>query len=725
MRILLLIGPEERVLVPLEAVLGQSRDVLRESGVWYPEPEDQGKILMALVKGTAPRILNREKAPDLLVLSAARLGSALHTPDQLRHLREGLEQLGSELRIVSHLDNQSRALAGLYEAQVMAGRVAPLTREIGLCAQPDWWQACLTGSGDSARERAEALPFWLDYRALFAFWETGFGKGAVEIRPRPSDAAQEIEDLIGISLDPAVGQPAAASAASLARARQLNGLLWQVVARRGKPIPADVWRGMLEEIAVDGPLIDPGSLFPVAERFAVDNASLVAEHPQLTEALSPPEAAPEWQEADPGYGFRASQYLLAFMWRIDRAMRAPRRAEPAPAQPVAPNPILPPIAREKFASLAKSPFRPHNRIGSVDEEITALPYDMPPPRDLPAGSTGRVIVGCMKNEAPYILEWIAYHRAIGVDNFLIYTNGCEDGTDKILGRLQEMEVVQHRRNDDWKGKSPQQYALNRSLKEPLIEKAEWIIHIDVDEFINLRCGNGTLDDFFALVPGATNVAMTWRLFGHNGVTVFDDRFVIEQFDRASPKYCPKPHTVWGFKTMFRNIGAYGKISCHRPNKLDETFRDRVRWVNGSGQDMTDEARDRGWRNSRASVGYDLIQLNHYALRSADSFLIKRQRGRALHVDRSIGLNYWIRMDWCDHRDVTIQRNLPRLRAEYDRLLADDRLRQAHEDGVAWHRAKALALRQEPEFRELFEQAVKIRLTETERAAYALALDMES
>ncbi len=35
----------------------------------------------------------------------------------------------------------------------------------------------------------------------------------------------------------------------------------------------------------------------------------------------------------------------------------------------------------------------------------------------------------MKNEGPYIVEWIAYHRAIGVDNFLIYTNGCEDGTD--------------------------------------------------------------------------------------------------------------------------------------------------------------------------------------------------------------------------------------------------------------------------------------------------------
>ncbi|MFC3118420.1 hypothetical protein ACFOHS_09940 [Jhaorihella thermophila] len=151
----------------------------------------------------------------------------------------------------------------------------------------------------------------------------------------------------------------------------------------------------------------------------------------------------------------------------------------------------------------------------------------------------------------------------------------------------------------------------------------------------------------------------------------------------------------------------------------------MRWVNGSGQDMTREVARNGWRNSKKSIGYDLLQLNHYALRSAESFLIKRQRGRALHVDRSIGLNYWIRMDWSDHRDITIQRNIPRLRAEYDRLMADDRLRDLHRQGLDWHRAKADELHRIPEFEELYQQALKLRLNETERAAWALALDMES
>ena len=219
--------------------------------------------------------------------------------------------------------------------------------------------------------------------------------------------------------------------------------------------------------------------------------------------------------------------------------------------------------------------------------------------------------------------------------------------------------------------------------------------------------------------------MTWRLFGHNGVTRLQDKPVIAQFDRAAPKFCPKPHTVWGFKTMFRNMGVYQKISCHRPNKLVEAKRDAVKWVNGSGQDMTAEALDNGWRNSKKTIGYDLLQLNHYALRSAESYLVKRQRGRALHVDRSIGLNYWIRMDWNDHRDITIQRNLPRMNAELTRLLQDKQIKDLHEAGLRWHLEKAAELHQMPEFEDLYVRALEIDLTATERVAWALALDLES
>jgi hypothetical protein len=50
-----------------------------------------------------------------------------------------------------------------------------------------------------------------------------------------------------------------------------------------------------------------------------------------------------------------------------------------------------------------------------------------------------------------------------------------------------------------------------------------------------------------------------------------------------------------------------------------------------------------WRSTFETVGYDLVQLNHYAVRSAGSFLVKRDRGRVNQVDRDQGLAYWFRM----------------------------------------------------------------------------------
>ncbi|MCM2560961.1 glycosyltransferase family 2 protein [Lutimaribacter sp. EGI FJ00015] len=730
----------------------------------YITPEKQAALYNELAASLARDVETHK--PRALILSASQLGPSLARDSELARLRAMLAPLSDDIRIIAHVDEQGRALSRHYTQQVMEGRGASLDLELEMAGTRDWWDDALLDGHVIEPDKGQFLEvqcpaFWLDYQRLVTHWEGVFGPGSVTLRPYDEarfygeDATEELRAMFDIDDTLGRAQPgrpdAQPSAASLARSRQLNELILRLLARTDNVLPRQLWRKFHGEIAVPGDPIEPGELAEVSKSFEAQNKQLLKDHPALTPAtLKRDRARPGgWSEADPGNGYRASQYLLAFKWRIDKATREERKtkladlkalngktmtgdaptAAPAPVAEDGPSAaaqaIMPPLAVQNFHKLKDSSFRPHNKLGRVNDEESAPPYDPMPPRNLPKGSTGNVIVGCMKNEAPYIVEWVAYHRAMGVDTFLIYTNDCSDGTSEILDRLQEMGVLQHRNNDNWKGNSPQQYALNQALKEPVIKNADWIIHIDVDEFINVRCGNGTLDDFFAAVPDATNVAMTWRLFGHSGVHRLSDEFVIAQFDACAPKYCPKPHTVWGFKTMFRNIGAYAKISCHRPNKLGEAFENQVKWVNGSGKDMTREVAKNGWRSSKKSIGYDLLQLNHYALRSAESFLIKRQRGRALHVDRSIGLNYWIRMDWGDARDVTIQRNIPRLRAEYDRLMQDKVLARWHAKGLEWHRAKAEELHAMPEFEDLYQQAVKINLSGMERVAYALALDMES
>lgn len=57
--------------------------------------------------------------------------------------------------------------------------------------------------------------------------------------------------------------------------------------------------------------------------------------------------------------------------------------------------------------------------------------------------TRALIVTCMRDEGPFILEWLAHHKSIGFTDFLIYSNDCEDGTDQILDRLHEMREITH------------------------------------------------------------------------------------------------------------------------------------------------------------------------------------------------------------------------------------------------------------------------------------------
>ncbi|MEX0369740.1 MAG: glycosyltransferase family 2 protein [Tateyamaria sp.] len=792
MRIHLHIGLEQVGAERLQSVLAAKRDQLIGKGVLYarsPGNKNHTRLYMAVtdaahidplrynrgyITGDKQKVLHDQLAadlakevaqfsPDHLILSASQLGVSLVSRSELERLKALLTPLSSDIRIVAHIDEPARLLSRFYAEQIMEGRGTTLDQELALAGSTSWWADAL-GSAPTINAQAgvfienQAPPCWLDYAALERHWNAVFGEGALTFRAYDADAfasdtvteelraAFEIEATIGKASKSEL--PTLPSAAWLARGRQLNALILKVLAQEKRILPRQLWRSFVTEIQVDGDPIDPASLSAISKTFAAQCKEVAKAHKLPKDLFKTPRAKKQWTEADPTKGFRASQYLLGFMWRIDKATKEERKTKAADlarldgraAAEMATSPsrtqnndgltetaraLMPPLAVQNFEKLRASSFAPHNKLGAVNEEELAAAYAPIAKRTLPDGSSGNVIVGCMKNEAPYIVEWVAYHRAMGVDNFLIYTNDCTDGTSELLDRLQEMGVIQHRNNDEWKGNSPQQYALNQSLKEPVIRNADWIIHIDVDEFMNVRTGNGTLQDFFDAVPDATNVAMTWRLFGHNGVTELRDDFVIDQFDRCAPKYCPKPHTVWGFKTMFKNIGAYEKISCHRPNKLDPDFKSKVRWVNGSGKDMTKEVAENGWRSSKKSIGYDLLQLNHYALRSAESFLIKRQRGRALHVDRSIGINYWIRMDWSDFRDITIKRNLPRLRAEYDHLMQDKTLRKWHEKGLQWHRAKADELHANPEFQDLYDQALKVKLTETERVAYALALDMES
>ena len=325
------------------------------------------------------------------------------------------------------------------------------------------------------------------------------------------------------------------------------------------------------------------------------------------------------------------------------------------------------------------------------------------------------IVTTMKDEGPFILEWLAYHRAIGFDDVLVYTNDCSDGTDAMLELLQSKGIVQHRVNPYRSmGLKPQHAALQSAEQEDLIKKATWITCIDVDEFVNIKCGDGTLNCLFKAAPDANLISMTWRLFGNGDIHDFEDIPVTQQFFRCADKVARNPHQAWGFKTLFQNIGIFRKLGVHRPKGLNPQLWEKINWVNGSGAVLPRQMYRNAWRSTNTTYGYDLVQLNHYAVRSAESFLVKRNRGRVNHVDRDQGLAYWFRMNNNYTEDRSITRMIPKMREELDRLLSDPEIAAAHANSVTNHCTKIEELKEMPKYAAFYEELTSQRLEKLSR-----------
>lgn len=299
----------------------------------------------------------------------------------------------------------------------------------------------------------------------------------------------------------------------------------------------------------------------------------------------------------------------------------------------------------------------------------------------------KVVVATMKNEAPYLLEWVAHYRAAGFDDLLIYTNDCTDGTDAILDRLQELGLAQHRPNPlGPTRKDPQRSAYSRARKDPALEEAEWVLIADADEFINVRVGEGKVGDLIMACPEADAISLCWQLMGSSGARHLSETPVTQRFDRSANLEAPENGLVWGFKTLFRRK-AFDYFGVHRPR----FFKDRIiapgylSWVNGSGRDTGDKFFEKGWRFNSRTIGYDLGVMNHYAVKSREEFLLKRARGTANSKDKDrIDLDYW---DKFDHNGcAAIPIAMTGMPDELDRLLADPELARLHR--AAWDMARA-------------------------------------
>jgi len=307
----------------------------------------------------------------------------------------------------------------------------------------------------------------------------------------------------------------------------------------------------------------------------------------------------------------------------------------------------------------------------------------------------------VRNEGSFLIDWLAHHRAIGFTDFLVFSNDCQDGTDAMLDRLAELDWITHIRNDAPSPKGPQWAALARAEDHPLRQSADWILVCDIDEYVNIHTGDGSLAALRAALPQATAIPLTWRMFGNAGVVEIEDRPMTEVFTRAAPTVLYWPWRAQLFKTLFRNDGSYGKLGVHRPRALRADRAAQVRWVSGSGQPLGG-----AYLTTRifSDLGVDsqrLVQLNHYALGSMQGFLVKADRGRSNREASAADAGYWVERNFSAVEDRSIARVAPQVAPLRAALLADPVLGSLHRQALAWRRQRFADLMREEGWRTLY------------------------
>ena len=218
------------------------------------------------------------------------------------------------------------------------------------------------------------------------------------------------------------------------------------------------------------------------------------------------------------------------------------------------------------------------------------------------------VCAIFKDEAPYLLEWLAFHRMIGVDLFVLYDNGSSDGGSELI---RASSFARNVTLIDWPERPGQLSAYNH-FRVNHAPRFTWVAFIDIDEFIMPLAGGSIRDILMrrAYQPYA-QVLLQWLVFGPSGHRTRPDGLVIESYTSRLPEAAEASRHI---KTIARTDRLRGidytphAAECSGPA------------CNTRGEAVLPYA-------IQPTECHEVMVVYHYFTKSEDDWGFKRRRGR--------------------------------------------------------------------------------------------------
>ncbi len=270
---------------------------------------------------------------------------------------------------------------------------------------------------------------------------------------------------------------------------------------------------------------------------------------------------------------------------------------------------------------------------------------------------GICIVATARNEGMYLLEWLAYHRSIGIESFFIYSNNNDDGSDALLKRLSEAGAIYWLESIIGGDTPPQFKAYNHALNVlPQVLDYQWALVIDLDEFlvINPNRFNG-LSDYVSWQEQqpVDAIGFNWVWMSSSGQNKWSPDFVRNRFTRRYVGESPFVLQCRGgpdrhIKSMFRPR-RFLSSQCHHPVtdwRVPIAVRDSSGYphLNYYGGDPPFSL------HPRAEAAW----INHYFYKSTEEFVWKRSRNTGDHkISADLLTPFWLTVFASQHSSTDL------------------------------------------------------------------------
>lgn len=246
------------------------------------------------------------------------------------------------------------------------------------------------------------------------------------------------------------------------------------------------------------------------------------------------------------------------------------------------------------------------------------------------------IVAIARLENDYINEWIGHHLGIGVNHIYVYDNSSLE-EEKLNGIVFEKYLTNVTIIPAYDKKEFQMPAYKEAYYK-FGKLYDYIIYIDIDEFIMLQ-KDKTIQDFVKRFPEDCECyRMNWEIYGDSGIINRDiSSSIVKDFKKPTIKRNTTTKSI--IKCGLSNIDF---ISVHYAIRNVKGVHSNLKTYFGNMIDITDSLPIKEKSLNIKRKDYTFVKLNHYITKSICEFICQKMRrpDAAWNYERNIDRDFF-------------------------------------------------------------------------------------